>query len=96
MSTPPPYRNFVNRRCVPDFQHEKVVTLVLHEGHSDSQSKANPIKQTINDKRGNTLYGSWKRGEEYNHVTISTCISITHATCKKTSHNIAIGKETLH
>ena len=29
MSTPPPYRNFVNRRCVPDFQHGKVVTLVL-------------------------------------------------------------------
>ena len=27
MSTPPPYRNFVNRRCVPNFQHGKVVTL---------------------------------------------------------------------
>ena len=27
MSTPSPYRNFVNRRCVPDLQHGKVVTL---------------------------------------------------------------------
>ena len=29
MSTPPPYRNFVNRQCVLDFQQGKVVTLSL-------------------------------------------------------------------
>ena len=50
MSTPPPYRNFVNRRCVPNFQHGKVVTLRVEEWANIPQNVIESLAKSMPKK----------------------------------------------
>ena len=43
-SIPPPYLNFVNRLCVPHFQHGKVVTLLYDECLTAVRHKLNEVQ----------------------------------------------------